>query len=51
MRCPALPLTIVRSALLVVRGYNLAAEYVIHTVGPVYDDDETSAPLLANCYR
>ncbi len=36
----------------ITRGYNLAARYVIHTVGPIWqggahDEDE----LLARCYR
>ena len=36
----------------ITRGYQLPAEYVIHTVGPVWhggDDDEEK--LLASCYR
>ena len=34
-------------------GYNLPARYVIHTVGPVWgDQDETASDaLLASCYR
>jgi hypothetical protein len=32
-------------------GFRLPARHVIHTVGPIYDDDETSAPLLASAYR
>jgi O-acetyl-ADP-ribose deacetylase (regulator of RNase III) len=33
------------------RGYNLAARYVIHTVGPVYSGGPDDAKLLASCYR
>ena len=33
-------------------GYNLPAEYVIHTVGPVWQENpDTEEELLANCYR
>jgi len=32
-------------------GFNLPARYVIHTVGPIYQDPEKSAPLLASAYR
>ncbi len=33
-------------------GYNLAARYVIHTVGPVWRDGKhLEAELLANCYK
>lgn len=33
-------------------GYRLAARYVIHTVGPVYDGGGyNEAELLASCYR
>ncbi|MFP6738289.1 MAG: macro domain-containing protein [Planctomycetota bacterium] len=32
-------------------GFELPAAKVIQTVGPVYLDAETSAPLLANAYR
>lgn len=33
-------------------GYNLPADYVIHTVGPIYYEDPYDAPgLLASCYR
>lgn len=31
-------------------GFRLPARHVIHTVGPVYADDTTSAPLLASAY-
>ena len=33
-------------------GYRLGARWVIHTVGPVWDDGEQGEPeLLASCYR
>lgn len=32
-------------------GYNLAAKYVIHTVGPIYGGKAEDAALLADCYR
>lgn len=32
-------------------GFQLPAKYVIHTVGPIYDSAEESAPLLASAYR
>jgi O-acetyl-ADP-ribose deacetylase len=32
-------------------GYNLPAKKIIHTVGPVYDSDEESEPLLRSCYK
>lgn len=31
-------------------GYKLPADYVIHTVGPVYSGSEEDAKLLASCY-
>lgn len=36
----------------ITKGYNLPAKYVIHTVGPVYDEhtDKESAELLTKCY-
>ena len=34
------------------RGYDLPARYVIHTVGPVWEDGHHGEPaLLASCYR
>lgn len=34
------------------RGYNLPAEHVIHTVGPVWNGGmQNESQLLANCYR
>jgi O-acetyl-ADP-ribose deacetylase (regulator of RNase III) len=33
------------------RGCRLQAKYIIHTVGPVYKDAETSAPVLAAAYK
>lgn len=36
----------------ITRGYRLPAHYVIHTVGPVWNDGANSeADLLADCYR
>jgi O-acetyl-ADP-ribose deacetylase (regulator of RNase III) len=35
----------------ITKGYNLPAKYIIHTVGPVYENHEISSPLLANAYR
>lgn len=36
----------------ITKGYRLPANYVIHTVGPVYYHDQSRAPqLLATCYR
>lgn len=36
----------------ITRGYQLPAEYVIHTPGPVYQDGLHGEPeLLASCYR
>jgi len=32
-------------------GYNLLAQYVIHTVGPVYSGKPSDSTLLADCYR
>jgi O-acetyl-ADP-ribose deacetylase len=35
----------------VTKGYNLAAKYVVHTVGPVYRDGRRGEPdLLRSCY-
>ena len=31
-------------------GFKLPAKYVIHTVGPVYGDNENDAELLRSCY-
>jgi O-acetyl-ADP-ribose deacetylase len=34
------------------KGYKLPARYIIHTVGPVYQDGQRGEPdLLASCYR
>jgi len=36
----------------ITRGYNLPAEYVIHTPGPIYRDGKHGeSELLASCYR
>ena len=36
----------------ITKGYNLPAEYVIHTVGPVWQGgNQGEDDLLANCYR
>ncbi len=35
----------------ITQGHNLPARYIIHTVGPVYGQDEPAAELLARCYR
>ena len=35
----------------ITKGYNLKAEYVIHTPGPVYSFHEHPELLLAGCYR
>lgn len=33
-------------------GFNLPADHIIHTVGPVYRDGQSGEPeLLASCYR
>ena len=32
-------------------GFNLPAQYVIHTVGPVYNGTVQDAVLLSSCYR
>ena len=34
----------------VTRGYNLAAQHVIHTVGPVYSGKLSDSRLLSQCY-
>ena len=35
----------------ITKGYNLAARYVIHTVGPVYSSKPQDKILLTGCYR
>jgi O-acetyl-ADP-ribose deacetylase (regulator of RNase III) len=34
----------------ITRGYNLPAEYVIHTVGPIYSGRAQERTLLSSCY-
>lgn len=36
----------------ITKGYNLPANYIIHTVGPIYrDGTEDEASLLTSCYK
>jgi O-acetyl-ADP-ribose deacetylase len=35
----------------ITKGYRLQADFVIHTVGPVYSGKPGDAKLLAGCYR
>lgn len=36
----------------ITKGYRLPAKFVIHTVGPVWDDDKSGEPeLLRKCYQ
>jgi len=35
----------------ITKGYNLAARYVIHTVGPVYSGKPRDKTLLTGCYQ
>lgn len=35
----------------ITKGYNLKADYVVHTPGPVYSIHKNPEKLLANCYR
>ena len=44
VRCP-------RGGARITPGFDLPADYVIHTVGPVYRSAEESAPILASAYR
>lgn len=34
----------------ITKGYNLKAEYVIHTVGPAYSGSHSDEKLLSDCY-
>ncbi len=34
----------------ITKGYNLKAEYIIHTVGPVYSGSKDDIVKLSNCY-
>jgi O-acetyl-ADP-ribose deacetylase (regulator of RNase III) len=36
---------------MVTSGGNLKAQFVIHTVGPIYKSDTESAPILSSAYR
>ena len=48
----AAPLAPVETGDAVITGaHGLPNRHVIHTVGPIYGDDERSAELLASCYR
>lgn len=48
----AAPLAPVDTGDAVITGaHRLPNRHVIHTVGPVYGDDDRSAELLASCYR
>jgi O-acetyl-ADP-ribose deacetylase (regulator of RNase III) len=40
-----------RGAVKITRGYRLKARHVIHTVGPVWGEDDNADALLAACYR
>jgi len=33
------------------RGYNLPAQYVIHTVGPIYSGKPSDSEMLRSCYQ
>lgn len=35
----------------ITKGFNLPATYVIHTVGPIWENTGTEQELLANCYQ
>ena len=36
----------------ITKGYNLSAKYIIHTVGPIYEDgSQGEEALLRSCYR
>lgn len=35
----------------ITKGYNLAAKYVIHTVGPIWENETEEEILLKNCYK
>lgn len=35
----------------ITEGFELKADYVIHTVGPVYEKDSENSKILENCYK
>ena len=35
----------------ITKGYKLKADYVIHTVGPIYSGSKNDPWMLANCYK
>lgn len=35
----------------ITKGYKLKADYVIHTVGPIYSGNSQDATYLASCYK
>lgn len=40
-----------RGEVAVTPAFNLDANYIIHTVGPVWDEEEKSSAILSLCYR
>jgi O-acetyl-ADP-ribose deacetylase (regulator of RNase III) len=44
VRCP-------RGEARITPGFNLPCEFVIHTVGPIYESASVSAPILTSAYR
>ena len=35
----------------ITKGYKLPAKFIIHTVGPVYDEEKSPATLLEKAYK